>query len=239
MPEADNTAARTLATPAGDTGGVPDEDPMSTRIFRDLRRRIINGEFPMGSRLRERDLAEQLGVSRVPLREALPQLEADGFIRTSLRRGAVVVQLTLKDVTELFDARLGVEVHATRLAAQRCAEGASAARIEDALRRAVTALGEGDPGLIAELNADLHEIIVAAADNALLATVMQPIAARDRWVFRLTAGRDVHVACAEHAELCAAIVGGRPDMAAALAYSHIERGRAPTLEALRPILPPV
>lgn len=216
---------------------LPEEDSLPTRIFKDLRRRIIDGEFPMGSRLRERELAEKLGVSRVPLREALPQLEADGFIRTSLRRGAVVVQLTLRDVAELFDARLGVEVHATKLAAYRCAAGAATSDLDSALQRAVAAVDHGAPGLISELNADLHEQIVLLADNALLSTIFTPIAARDRWIFRLTADRDAHVACAEHAELCAAITGGRADMAAALAYSHIERGRAPTLAALEPILP--
>jgi DNA-binding GntR family transcriptional regulator len=213
------------------------ERSLSSRIYRDLRQRIIVGEFPTGARLRERELAEALGVSRVPLREALPQLEADGFINTTLRRGAVVTQITLKDVEELFDVRLGVEVYATRLAASRVRLGASSDALKAALARAITTLDTDDPDAIADANADLHEEIVTLAANSLLTTMMRPVSARDRWIFRMTADRDAHVACREHTELCAAIFDGNADLAAALAYSHIERGRAPTMKALRPILP--
>ncbi|MGE2731367.1 GntR family transcriptional regulator [Mycolicibacterium vaccae] len=213
------------------------EHSLSSRIYHDLRQRIIVGEFPIGSRLRERELAETLGVSRVPLREALPQLEADGFIHTTLRRGAVVTQITLRDVEELFDVRLGVEVYATRRAAQQAASGVSTLALETALETAAAAVDTDDPDIISEANADLHEQIVALADNTLLTTMMRPVSARDRWIFRMTADRDAHVACWEHTELCTAIMDGKADMAAALAYSHIERGRTPTMKALSAILP--
>src|SRR5689334_10830851 len=108
---------------------------MSQRVYTEIRERIIRGDFPPGFRLLERDLADEFAVSRVPVREALPQLEADGFITTLPRRGAVVAQLTIQDVEELFDVRLGVEVYATRLAARRLSRGASASRLRDALQR--------------------------------------------------------------------------------------------------------
>lgn len=216
---------------------VEDPRPLSTRVYADLRDRIIIGELPLGSRLRERELADTMGVSRVPLREALPQLEADGFITTALRRGASVTQLTMRDVEELFEVRLGVEVYATRLAAVRVSQGADTGALRASLERAVCAVEGEDDIEMTERNADLHEEIIRLAGNSLLSTMMRPVSGRDRWIFRMTAHRDPVVACREHRELCEAIFAGHPDHAAALAYTHIERGRTPTLETLRHVLP--
>jgi DNA-binding GntR family transcriptional regulator len=207
------------------------------RIYAEIRDKIVTGSLPPGARLRERDLAEQLGVSRIPLREALPHLAADGFITSESRRGASVTELTLRDVEELFDVRLGVEVYACRLAAQRVAAGADPAAVRAAMTHAEHVLDGGNAGLIADANAELHEAIVTLAGNSLLTVMMQPVFGRNRWIFRMTSDRDAAVACAEHRELCQAILDGHPDFAAAVAYTHIERGRAPTMETLRPVLP--
>jgi len=90
--------------------------PLSAKVYEEVRRRIIVGRYPQGSRLPEQRLAEDLQVSRVPLREAIPQLEADGFVRTLPRRGAVVSTWTTKQVHDLFDTRLGLDVLDARLA---------------------------------------------------------------------------------------------------------------------------
>jgi DNA-binding GntR family transcriptional regulator len=208
------------------------------RIYVQIRNKIISGDLQPGTRLRERELADELGVSRIPVREALPYLEADGFITSQSRRGAIVTELTLRDVQELFDVRLGVEVYAARLAALRVAHGANPAQLRAAMAEAERALSGGDPGLIAETNAELHETIVALAGNSLLTGMMRSVFGRDRWIFRMTSDRDPVVACAEHRELCDAIFAGDADFTAATAYAHIERGRAPTLETLKEVLPP-
>ena len=213
----------------------PDKS-MSEVIYRQLRAEIISGVLPPGTRLRERVLADHLGVSRIPLREALPQLEADGFIQSVLRRGAVA-ELTLRDVEELFDVRLGIEVYATRLAARRVAEGVAPDALRAAMRRADRALDFPNASEIADSNAELHEEIIRLAGNNLLTTTMRLVSGRDRWIFRMTSNRDVAVACREHHELCDAIYAGDPDLAAAIAYSHIQRGRQPTIETLRSVLP--
>ena len=106
------------------------------------------------------------------------------------------------------------------------------------MARAELALADGDVGLIAEANADLHEAIVTLAGNSLLTAMMQSVFGRDRWIFRMTSDRDPVVACAEHRELCDVIFAGDADFTAATAYAHIERGRQPTLETLRAVLPP-
>jgi DNA-binding GntR family transcriptional regulator len=207
------------------------------RVSAEIRNKIISGDLPPGTRLRERDLAEELGVSRIPIREALTHLEADGFITSQSHRGAIVTELTLRDVQELFDVRLGVEVYAARLAAQRVANGADPAAVREAMARAEYALTAGDAGQIAEANADLHEAIVTLAGNSLLTAMMQSVFGRNRWIFRMTSDRDPVVACSEHRELCDVISAGDADFTAATAYAHIERGRKPTLETLRAVLP--
>jgi DNA-binding GntR family transcriptional regulator len=213
------------------------EEPLSDRIYRELRGQIISGTLAQGTRLRERDLAVELGVSRIPLREALPQLEADGYIQTTLRRGAMVTQLTLRDVEDLFDARLGIEVHASRLAAKRVVEGVSPAPIVEALKRSDKALATKNANKIAEANADLHEQIVWITNNDLMAKMMRSISGRYRWIFRMTFTSDSIDSCQEHYELCDAIYAGDADFAGAVSFAHVERGRKPTLDALGSLLP--
>lgn len=215
----------------------PDDMGLSQRIHDQLRARIIRGELPPGTRLRERELAEEFSVSRIPLREALPQLEADGFIQTLPRRGAVVTQLTMRDVNELFDVRLGIEVFATRLAAQRVADGASTDALRAAMARAEEALASTDADEIAESNADLHDEIMRLSDNRLLLRMVRVMSGRDRWIFRMTSDRDQALACKEHQQLCDALYAGDANLAGAIAYAHIESGRAPTVTALSRVLP--
>lgn len=216
--------------------GLADQS-LSMKIYDEIRERIINGVYPPGMRLRERELAEEFDVSRIPLREALPQLEADGFIRALPRRGAVVTQLTIRDINELFDVRLSLEVFAASRAAERVANGIPPAPLHTAMRLAEEALDRGNPDEIAATNAALHAEIVALAGNALLTTLMRSVIGRVHWVFRLTSERDPAHACEEHRELCDAIGSGNPALASAVAYSHIERGRAPSIEVLRAFLP--
>ncbi len=222
-PELSDNASSTASLPA--------------RVYDELRRRIISGHFPPGTRLRERELAEEFAVSRIPLREALPQLEANGFIRTLPRRGAVVTQLTLRDVEELFEVRLGLEVRAAKKAAERVGQGCSPEPVRLVMERAERAMADGDADEIAVTTAELHQAVVDLSDNALVSTMMRSILGRMQWIFRLTAERDPLVACEEHHGLLDAISDANPDLAAAIAYAHIERGRAPSLATLSQVLP--
>ena len=83
----------------------------------------------------------------------------------------------------------------------------------------------------------LHEEVVRLADNSLLWAMTRAVAGRDRWVFRMTSDRDPVVACREHHELCEAIYAGNEDFAASVSFAHIERGRRPTVDTLRSVLP--
>jgi len=202
-----------------------------------IRELIISGDFAPGSRLRERELSQALDVSRVPVREALQLLEAEGFIDTSPRRGATVKQITLRDVNELFDVRLSLEVLAARLAAQAAARGESSARLQQMMDRAEEATLRHDHAQIPLSNTALHAEIVSMGGNALLEYSMKPLLGRMQWLFTLTGHRDPLVQCAEHLSLCKAIYDGRAELAAALAFAHVELGREPSLRGLAGRLP--
>ncbi|ADP79571.1 GntR family transcriptional regulator [Pseudofrankia inefficax] len=215
--------------------GVADRS-LVQQIYENIRERIINGELAPGTRLREREIALALDVSRIPVREAFPQLEAEGFIVSEPRRGSVVTQLTLRDVEELFDVRTSLESLAARLAARQSGRGATD-RLHRALVLAEAATAKGNTMAITTANASLHEEIVALSGNRTLANLMRPINGRVRWLFRLTAERDAGALCREHQDLCQAIWDGNAEYAAAIAIAHVERGRSYSIEALRSILP--
>ncbi len=101
-----------------------------------------------------------------------------------------------------------------------------------------SALADGDAGLIAESNAELHETIVALADNSLLTAMMRSVFGRDRWIFRMTSDRDPWWHAPSTASCAMPSSPATPEFTAATAYAHIERGRAPTLETLKAVLPP-
>jgi DNA-binding GntR family transcriptional regulator len=215
------------------------------RIAKVLREQIITGELKMGSKLNEREIAERLQVSRIPVREALPILESEGFISSQPRRGAVVHVLTLTDATELFDLRRQLEPMASAFAARRAAAGADVGPMLSALRTAQGAISPLTPVLDSAeegappstRNSDLHEEIIALADHALLQRVTKLMSGRVRWLFRLTPQRDTTAMWVEHREIVDAIVAGQADVAELLTAAHVERGRFESMPLLAELLP--
>ncbi|MCK8675237.1 GntR family transcriptional regulator [Rhodococcus sp. HM1] len=208
-------------------------DAASRKSLRDvaydeLRSRIIGLDLAPGTRLIERDLAEELAVSRIPLREAMQRLERDGLVVVVPRQGAIVSPFTVDDVRDLFDVRENLEVLAARLAAERADEEGLAA-LAAQLDTARDATERGDKAAIAAANAKFHTLIVDLAANPLLESILQPLEARTQWLFHLTKERDATVQCREHEELLAAIADHDPDRAAESAFHHVHSGREASL----------
>jgi DNA-binding GntR family transcriptional regulator len=143
-------------------------DSLSRQIYSTLREGIITGRYPQGSRLAEQRLAGELDVSRVPLREAIPLLEVDGFVRTLPRRGAAVSTWSVKAAHDLFDLRLCLEVGAARYAARQVAAGAPVDLLAAALARAKDVVADGDAYRIAQDSTWFHEAVVGLTDNELM-----------------------------------------------------------------------
>lgn len=190
-----------------------------------IRERIMTVDLKPGQRLVERELAADLAVSRIPLREALRMLAAEGLVLLIPGKGALVAPFGPEDVTHLFDVREVLESLAAQLAATR----ATAERIKplnDCLEQSRAAIASGDTQGIAAANAAFHAEVVALAGNPLLSSIMGPLASRVEWLFRLTASRDPHVQCAEHEAIFNLIASGNASAAAASAFAHISSGRS-------------
>nr|WP_274535232.1 GntR family transcriptional regulator [Pseudofrankia asymbiotica] len=214
-------------------GARPDRDePLSVVVQRAIRRKIIVGEYPQGMALAEQRVAADLDASRVPVREAMPILQQQGFVETSPRRTSCVTTWTEQRINDLFDARLGVEVIAVGRAARRAGAGIGSENLEAILVKAQQHLVEGEALELAETNSAVHVALVAAAGNALLNELMRVISGRLAWVFYLTAARDLYTQVHEHHAITDAIRNGNDRLAESLMWAHIEAGRAPTVEAL-------
>lgn len=196
--------------------------------YDELRARIVNLQLPPGTRLIERDLAEDLAVSRIPLREAMQRLQQDGLVVVVPRQGAIVSPFTADDVRDLFDVRESLEVLAARLAAER-ADVDGLNHLAAQLDTARAATKRDDKPAIAAANAGFHTIIVDLAANPLLESLLRPLEARTQWLFHLTQERDPGVQCLEHEELLSAIADHDPDRAAASAFHHVHSGRDASL----------
>lgn len=213
-------------------------EALADSVYGALLRDIVSDELRPGTWLKERDLSERYGVSRVPVRQALHRLESEGFVQASPRRCAVVSPVTTADIEELFDARLCIEPFAARQAALRAAGGAPVDRLTDVLAASEASFAEGDDRDGIALNLRFHAQVLELSGNSLLARSLQPMLGRMEWIFRRTSQTGEPDQLREHRALHDAIASGNGDLAAAIAYAHIERGRRPALEALAPLLLP-
>ncbi|WP_175637391.1 GntR family transcriptional regulator [Sinomonas mesophila] len=214
---------------------APDE-AMAGQVYQQILEAIVEGRLTPGQRLRERELSDQYGVSRIPVREAIHRLEQDGFLVTAPRRGAVVRRLTLADVEELFDLRVLLESFAARRAAERVAAGADGAHLTETLRLARDAMAAGDAVRTSDLNSAFHDQIVALANNALLERSIRPLRGLTRWIFGLSVNRPLEINALEHDELADAILTGQAQLAEAVAAAHVESGRKPVIDGLAGLL---
>lgn len=218
----------TVRTTAQEVGQEPART-LGENAYRTLRERIVGLTYPPGTRLVERDLAAELQISRIPLREAMRRLQNEGLVVAVPRQGTIVAPFTADDVRDLFDVREGLEVLAFRLAAERADRvGLEALRghIHDA--RAATEVG--DEAGIAAANAAFHRTVVEIAGNPLLSAMMGPLEARVQWLFHLTRQRDPARQCEEHEELYEAIAAGDVERAQRCAFDHVRSGREVSIQ---------
>ncbi|MCE0534075.1 GntR family transcriptional regulator [Kineosporia rhizophila] len=213
----------------GDQGSAPS---LREATYDELRSRIVNLVYAPGQRLFERDLAAELEVSRIPLREALQLLANDGLVVLVPRQGALVAPFTAADVRDLFDVRESLEVLAARLAAHRVGEE-GLAELREQIDRARGALAAQDHPAIAAANSQFHRVLVRIADNPLLTSMMRPLEARTQWLFHLTRQRDLGQQCDEHQELYDALAAGDAEQAARCAFEHVTSGREDSIALAR------
>lgn len=194
-----------------------------------IRTRIATGDFPPGHRLKERDLSDETGISRIPIREAIRALASEGFVTLVPRRGAVVTELQPEILDEIFEVREALEVQECALAAKR-ASREEVERLRETVEAAELAARIGDAEAVNAANARFHEILVDASHNDTLAGVLRPLKNRLNWILRQN--DDVNLVCQEHRDILEAIADGDVDRARAVATSHVQTSKQLALAVL-------
>jgi DNA-binding GntR family transcriptional regulator len=196
----------------------------AARVYETLKHRIVRWELQPGTRLVEAELAEQLGVSRTPVREALQRLRADGLAVARGRRGNEVPEWGRQEIEDSQRVRAHVESWAGRVAVERL--GPHDLVDLRALAAAMHAEWAGDqPDLdrIAELNTNFHAVINRAAANSAIDQLLArathlPILHR---VFHVYSREQTSTALVEHDTIIRAIESGDPDWVESIIKAHI------------------
>lgn len=202
-----------------------------------LREMILHGALAPGARLGEVELAERLGVSRTPVREALSRLAAEGLVEVTPNRGARVASWSVAELQGVFDVRSTLEPRLTAAAVPR----ATAADLDELDGLAHDMLGVGCPGpgqdldALVPLNREFHDRLVALADvpamaTALAGAVRAPIQLRN---FHAYDEASLRRSLAHHVEIVAAARAGDPVWAAAVMTAHIHNARAVMVRVAR------
>ena len=215
---------------AGDTIGALDV-PLRDQVLIALRQRIVNGDYAPGERLTEDRLAEDFGVSRNPVREALRVVQAEGFVVMVPRRGAVVASPDATTIADMFAVRQRLETLAARLAAER-ATAADVAALRQLLDAARQATDNVDFTRVAQLNSELHLKVMEISGNRWLSTMASALYLHVQWVFRIGAADRAPHSWVEHIRLVDAIEAGDPDAAEAAAMAHVHAASDAALDSL-------
>jgi len=141
--------------------------PLRDVVFNTLRQAILRGELKPGERLMEIQLANKLGVSRTPIREAIRKLELEGLVLMIPRRGAEVAEITEKSLRDVLEVRGALEELAVKLACQKITDE-QIGELRVAEKEFEQALSSGDVTVYAEADVKFHDVIYRATDNQRL-----------------------------------------------------------------------
>lgn len=191
---------------------------IATQVVEELRRRIIGGQVRAGEKLQQEQIAQELGVSRSPVREALRQLEAEGLVTLISQKGAEVAPISLAEVSEMFEMRLMLEPHLLQLAIPNLTEAHFAAAATT-----IAAMEEADIAAWGVLNWELHRgLYEPAARPTILRTLDRIHQSIDRYLrMEMSMTQTRATAKIEHEQLVSLCRRGQTDRAVSLLRIHI------------------
>jgi len=191
------------------------------KMVRDaLRERVLSGEFEPGERLPEERLSEALGVSRMPVREALRALAAEGLVSLEPRRGASVTAYTEQQVQELVEVRATLEGLNARLAAKRH-DPRQIAGLERIVEASARITERSDLAEIQKHNERFHAAVEDIAANSVLMGIVRSLRDRTALIFAKQSRLRVRQNWEEHAGIMRAIIAGDAELAGLLAARHV------------------
>ena len=208
--------------------------PLRDVVFNTLRKAILRGELKPGERLMEIQLANKLGVSRTPIREAILKLELEGLVLMIPRKGAEVAQITEKNMQDVLEVRKALEELSVQLACERI----TPEQVEEMKMAAEDfrkVLKSGDVTKIAEADVKFHDIIFAATNNQRLITLLNNLR-EQMYRFRVEYLKQKECypqLLEEHDKLIALISGGEVEEACELMGCHIDNQASTVSDVIR------
>jgi DNA-binding GntR family transcriptional regulator len=196
--------------------------PLRDVIFETLRKAIVSGDIKPGERLMEVSLANQMGVSRTPVREAIRRLEAEGLVTMIPRRGTHVSELSVKDIMDVLEVRAVLDRLATELAAKRI-QPSQLKTLESIHKQYISCVEKDNMEGAIKKDVEFHDIIYAASGNPRLVAVAGSLREhiyRFRVIYmsdNLIAENVLH----EHEEILEALRESKDNVASDLAEIHI------------------
>ena len=208
--------------------------PLRDVVFNTLRQAILRGELKPGERLMEIQLANKLGVSRTPIREAIRKLELEGLVLMIPRKGAEVAEITEKSLRDVLEVRRALE----ELAVQLVCEKITQEQIEElkaSAKEFQNTLKDGDITKIAEADVRFHDVIYMATDNQKLILLLNNL--REQ-MYRLRVEylkrKEVHPQLiAEHEEIIEMIEKREKDTAIKVVCEHIDNQVEAVIDIIR------
>ncbi|GAA1518247.1 GntR family transcriptional regulator [Brevibacterium permense] len=215
---------------------MPDSNDRKRDVGAQIRTDIITGKLEPGTKLREVALAERYEVSRIPIREALRALEADGLVESRKYSGSVVAPSPVEDAEDLFEIRIVLESATAKRAARRVAERTAGQDPDPRwaeIREEIDAiLDAGDAVIEAEryedlavLNMRFHFAVAELSGSLSFISLLRQISGKIEWLYSLNLMRRGPQAWPEHREIIAAIDAGQDALAAEVMARHVRRSR--------------
>ena len=198
--------------------------PLREIVYEELKMQILTGKIAPGTRMMEVELAESMGVSRTPIREAIKKLEQEGLVVIEPRKGAYASQISVKDMVDILEVRQDMEGLAAHMAAYRMTpkQMKELESISIAYNKAVE---DGNMADMIRFDTDFHNLIVESCNNSILTMMinqLQELLLRFRYVYYDNIKRAEKMP-SEHSMIMEAIKDGRSDAARVSAEMHIER----------------
>ncbi len=207
--------------------------PLRELVCENIRQAIIDGTFSPGERLMEIQLADEMGVSRTPVREAIRKLELEGFVVMIPRRGTYVADISIKDLTEIYEVRTSLDVLAAGLAAERITDE----ELEE-LNQYLIEIGKHvanmDIEKIVQLDTAFHDVLYTASRNERLRSIINNLREQLTGIRGRTMshpGRLIET-MDEHRNLVDAIAARDAERAQHCARLHIENAEHTLMEML-------
>lgn len=215
-------AVRMPVAPASSPTQALKQPPAAERVYAHVKQGVLDRRYEGGTLLTEGELAEAVGVSRTPVREALLKLEVEGLLRLYPKKGALVLPVSVQEIADVVETRLLVETHSVRKAVP--APAALIARLEELLAQQREQAAAGDLSAAAVTDRCFHAEIVRSGGNEILARLYDQL--RDRQLRMGVAVMHSHPdriakTLAEHEEILGALRAADVESAVAVVTRHV------------------